>query len=122
MGDNGIISFGSPWFFWFPEVFPTMNFFTRNIAVIAPFWSDSDLRLVGNVYYETYQLGLGGESDAFLDVVSSFIRNQSNLEDSVTFRGRWMVVAEWNKVHPYPHGNSFNNDPELANFVSKVSA
>ena len=116
-----MISFDFPWFFWYPEPFPTTNFFIRNIPVIAPFWSDNDIRREGDIHYATYQQEPDGEANILLEVVSSFIRNQSELGDS-SFRGRWMVVAEWNRVHPYPHGvsTSFIADQDLLNFVNQV--
>ena len=36
-------------------------------------------------------------------VTSSFIVNQENLTTG-SFLGQWMLVAEWDDVHPYPHG------------------
>ena len=105
MSTNGAISFGSGWFFWYPQPFPTTQFFVRNAYVVAPFWSDNDIRRNGTIRYETHtrSTGTNSTSGQLLDQVSSFIVNQENLTTG-SFLGQWMLVAEWDDVHPYPHG------------------
>ena len=124
MSTNGAISFGTGWLFWNPQPFPTTAFFTRNSYVVAPFWSDNDIRINGSIRYEVHSrvAGPNTTSARLLDQVSSFIINQRNLTAG-SFQGQWMLVAEWNEVHPYPHGDStFANSSEQLNaFVERVS-
>ena len=60
-------------------------------------------------------------SARLLDEVSSFIINQRNLTAD-SFQGQWMLVAEWNGVHPYPHADSTigSLDAQTDAFVKKV--
>ena len=51
--------------------------------------------MAGEVSYEVHS-----GADSLLNGVSTFI---SSYEES-EFLGTWMLVAEWNQVHPYPHG------------------
>ena len=111
VGTNGIISFGHQFLFWFPEPFPG-----GNIHVVAPYWSDNDIRREGNVSYEVFQLqGTGAYGDQLLDDVSSYIRERSMSSD---FQGSFMILAEWEGVHPYPHGASNSSDDDL--FLAQV--
>ena len=86
----------------FAEIFPSEE---RNIFfsyLFAPFWSDIDTKLAGSVQYETYKMGDAEESDSRLRRVSRFIR----LEQDPNFEGTWMLLANWEDVHPFPHGAS----------------
>ena len=112
---NGIISFGSGWPYAFPSPFPTTFFPTRNSYVVAPFWSDNDIQLEGDVLYEVHER----DSDAsiqLLDYVSHFIVWWAGND----FSGCWMLVAQWDNVHPYPHALFPFLDPETQAFVSQV--
>ncbi len=117
VGTNGIISFSNPWFFWYPETFPTTSFNTREAFVVAPFWADHDIRVEGTVSYKTYSFG-DGDSNIMLEYVSSFIRSNRN----ESFTGQWMLVANWTDVHPYPHGDGADFlSSSLREFVANVS-
>ena len=78
------------------ELFPTAepNIYWGFVA--APFWSDIDLRLEGQVSWDIYT----EQSPEMLTMVTSFIRENAN----ATFNGTWMMVAFWEDVHPFPHG------------------
>lgn len=124
MSTNGAISFGTGWLFWIPQPFPTNALNTRNSYVVAPFWSDNDIRMNGSIRYEVHARVAGPRtrSPQLLDLVSSIIINQRNLTAG-SFQGQWMLVAEWNEVHPYPHGNSTfeSSSGQLNAFVERVS-
>ena len=92
------------WHFWYPSPFPTTNYFQRNAYVVAPFWSDVDIRREGAIFYEVHQLGANLQSNALIERVSSFIVRE---KDS-NFTGNWMLVVKWDKVHPFPHGSYFD--------------
>jgi len=86
--------------------------------VVAPYWSDNDIRREGNVSYEVFQLqATGAYGDQLLNNVSSYIRERGMSSD---FEGSFMILAEWEGVHPYPHGA--NNDSGDDPFLNKVSS
>ena len=109
VGSNGIISFGAGWTSRLPQLFPTTNNITKNAYVIAPFWSDNDLTLAGNVTYQVEEF-----SSDQLTSASAFITDTTN----TNFSGTWMLVAQWNGVHPYPHGS--NPSSSALNAVSII--
>ena len=82
--------------------------------MVAPYWTDNDIRREGNVSYEVFQLqATGAYGDQLLDDVSSYITECNTSSD---FAGTFMILAEWEGVHPYPHGASSasDDDPFLA--------
>ena len=117
---NGIISFGDKWHFWQPSRFPTPNPWSRRGYVIAPFWSDNDLRTSGAVHYATVE---GVQGEALLRNASDFIQRNHKTAEADQFEGLWMLVVHWDEVHPYPHGSSYsaavNNYDD---YIHKVSA
>ena len=56
--------------------------------------------MAGEVSYEVHS-----GADSLLNGVSTFIRSYEESE----FLGTWMLVAEWNQVHPNPHGDGIIN-------------
>lgn len=119
VGSNGVISFGRPWLFWFSELFPTNNFFTRRAYVVAPFWSDHDIRNEGSISYQVHQLGREPNSPSarLLQRVSSFVNHQTGAD----FSGQWMLLVQWTQVHPFPHGNTGALSPSVQEFVEKTN-
>ena len=126
VNENGVISFDEPWGFPYPDRFPTSYYWTQLGNAIAPFWSDNDIRREGTVRYTTYcnitdhpQCSRHNESQAILDEVNRFI--QSNQADSTRkpFVGNWMLIAQWDHVHPSPHGaeNTEGIPPEELSMV-----
>ena len=97
MGANGIISFGAGWTASIPQLFPSNNTATRIAYIVAPFWSDNDLRLAGSVTYQVHK-SLTNQ----LAIVSAFISDTTGTK----FNGTWMLVAQWNGAHPFPHGTN----------------
>jgi fibulin 1/2 len=80
---------------------------------VAPFWSDNDIRTYGSVCYEVFDQS---SDSLIIEDVSEYISDQTGSD----FEGTWMLLAEWNEVHPYPHGSSWDwwaDDWE--NFTSK---
>ena len=99
---NGVISFETQWPFFDPDPFPTNFFATRNTFVVAPFWADIDTRFRGSITYNTYT-ACTQQGAALLNEASSFINNNQQLQQD-PFTGRWMLIATWYDVHPYPDG------------------
>jgi len=88
---------------------------------VAPYWADHDIRREGNVCYETFERGKSQNDDILLNRVSDFL----NLNMSSNFSGSFMILAEWQDVHPYPHGSgSFNYFemfyPSIMQFANQV--
>ena len=103
MNENGVISFEKPWKYSYPNRFPTKHYWSRQGQVIAPFWSDNDIRKTGAVHYVAYSLKNGDETSPgkiLLDIVN---RNVQKVSDK--FTGRWLLIAHWDHVHPNPHGD-----------------
>ena len=86
--------------------------------MVAPFWSDIDTRKAGSVFYEAHQRGVNEGSNAALERLSGFISAQW----SVNFTASWMLVAQWDRVHPYPHGTAGDDiTGPYGNFLESVS-
>ncbi len=89
--------------------FPTGVVESFYAHVAAPFWSDVDTRLDGSIWYEVHDSVEGTPESSTLEVlsrVSTFIRT----EEGVDFDGNLMIVATWDHVHPWPHGDSAGQD------------
>ena len=106
INENGVISFANPWSYSSPSRFPTNWYWTRNQYVLAPFWSDNDIRRAGSVRYASISLGNTSGGDDLIARVSAFIQHQNSDAKEQNFNGQWMLVAFWDSVHPYPHGST----------------
>ena len=80
---------------------------------MAPFWSDNDIRKEGVVRYAAFMRGDSYKGNKILDSVDNYV----NVTD---FRGTWMILAQWDRVHPYPHGSD-NHEGVLEEFLAKVN-
>lgn len=120
VGDNGVISFGDPFSLWVPQPFPGIDNNVRSAHVVAPYWSDNDLRREGNVSYEVFEFQKTGmHGDEVLITVSNYIMEEFG--NATNFVGVYMILAEWNTVHPFPHGASDTNLPStIESFIAKV--
>ena len=85
--------------------------------MVAPFWADVDTRRAGSVFYEVHQRGTNRGSNNVLERLSGFIASQMN----ITFTASWMLVAQWDRVHPYPHGEEGATSEQYQNFLESVS-
>ena len=69
------------------------------------------------MFYEVHQRGFNEGSNAILERLSGFISAESN----VSFTGSWMLVAQWDRVHPFPHGSVETTVSEqYSNFLESV--
>ena len=103
MNENGVISFEQPWRYPYPDRFPTKHYWSRQKNVIAPFWSDNDIRKSGAVRYVTYSLQVGDETSQGKMLLDEVNRNVEKIDKE--FTGKWLLIAHWDHVHPSPHGN-----------------
>ncbi|XP_015246646.1 PREDICTED: uncharacterized protein LOC107095171 [Cyprinodon variegatus] len=84
---NGHLTFDEPWHSYSPEKFPM----DEDRDIIAPFWTDLNNILGGNIYYVQYTNG------AILQQVTQDI----NLYfPELNFHANWIFIATWHKV-PY---------------------
>ena len=93
----------------------------RSVHVVAPYWSDNDIRREGNVSYEVFEFQkTGAHGDAVLTTVSNFIMEEFG--NITNFLGVYMILAEWNAVHPFPHGVGDTDvlSPTIKSFIAKV--
>ena len=115
-----MISFSRPFYYWYPSPFPG-HFYLRRFHVVAPYWADHDIRTDGNICYETFERGRSQNDDLTLDRVNTFLQ----LNMASNFSGTFMILAEWNGVHPYPHGstNIFYFEmfyPSITEYINQV--
>ena len=118
VSENGVFSFQDTWKFSHPSRFPTDYFFTQTSNVIAPFWSDNDIRKEGTVRYAAIARGDSEEGDEMIDLVIGYLRQNNGVSNA--YRGTWMLVGQWDKVHPNPHGVSDEEDILLNPYLNKV--
>ena len=117
MGNNGVFSFGEPLLENRPAKFPTQQPSTYYAYIVAPFWSDIDTRLNGSVRWQVYSPDVDRE-DLLINRVEDFINielGQESIADA-----NWMLVATWVGVHPFPHGNSVEED-RLDPYLQRVN-
>ena len=100
-----------PWAFAHPNRFPTEYTGTRLKHVLAPFWSDNDIRREGTVRYVTIERGNSADGDQIMIEATMFVNERFTT---------WMLVAQWEGVHPYPHGSD-NHEGISEEYLSRVS-
>ena len=107
MSNNGILSFGAPFYDYIPRRFPHTYF---PYPLIAPYWTDVDLRWNGNVIYGVYTAENGS---FYIDQLYEFLSNTGQ----GSFTASMIVVAQWIDVCPY--SNSFCS--EVSNNYQLIS-
>lgn len=107
------MSFDEPVYSHTPSPLPTNRNGIQNVFLVAPFWDDIDIRRAGNIFYEVHA-AFSGNADSLnlLSQVDTYIQRSTGR----TFFGSWMVIAQWDMVHPWPHGE-VNPDPFLLFFL-----
>ena len=101
VSENGVISFEQPWRFAQPEKLPTSNPSIQRIDAVSPFWSDNDIRKNGTVRYVAIEEGSSAGGDVILGYISRLLQRRGYPD----FIGRYAIIAQWDHVHPFPHGN-----------------
>nr|XP_040032004.1 alpha-tectorin-like [Gasterosteus aculeatus aculeatus] len=91
---NGHLTFDTPWSSYVPQPFPLYG--SRDI--IAPFWTDLDNRINGQVYYNQYT-----SSSILLQQATRDIRRYF---PELSFSAEWVFVATWNEVAYYPNSGT----------------
>ena len=117
MNENGVLSFDKPFKFSHPSQLPPENIYARQSDIVAPFWSDNDIRKDGTVRYVDIVKGSSNQGDMLLDLVANNIKDTKSNKQ---FQPTWMIVAQWDKVHPHPHGAD-THDGISEEYLSKVN-
>ena len=115
-----MISFSRPFYYWYPYPFPG-HYYLRRFYVVAPYWADHDIHKEGNVFYETFERGKSQNDDSMLQRVNDYLRYKTGSN----FSGTFMILAEWNGVHPYPQGSRYLYYfllyyPSIRDFINQV--
>ena len=105
VNENGVFSFEDPYKFSHPNPYPTGSPATRVKHVLSPFWSDNDIRREGTVRYVTFERSFPMDGSQIMDEAAAYVNTQLVNDDQV-FHPTWMIVAQWDRVHPYPHGSA----------------
>ena len=96
VGTNGYFTFEM-----FTGYIPFIFHENVNHSLVAPFFSDIDIELgFGQIDYEIHT---EITSQSILSQVNSLINDQAQ----TNFNGKWLLVAMWDKVPPYP---GYSND------------
>ena len=61
--------------------------------------------------------GSSTRGDAIMDEASAYVNDRFNDE----FQPTWMLVAQWDGVHPHPHGSD-NHEGIDEEYLSRVSS
>ena len=121
VNENGVVSFKEAWKYSHPITFPTDNVFTRQGYVLSPFLTDVDIRKSGTIRYAPIERGSSAPGDMIMNETAAFFNECfGNGDDENAFQPTWMLVAQWERVHPHPHGSDFHEglDEEYLNRVS----
>ncbi|XP_023805555.1 IgGFc-binding protein [Oryzias latipes] len=86
---NGHLTFNSPYSSYMPQRFPLYG----SIDLIAPFWTDVDIRQTGLVLYNQYTNS---------SVLQQATRDINSYFPNLNFSADWVFVATWYEVPYYP--------------------
>ena len=97
----------------------------RDALIVAPYWSNVDIRRQGRIYYRLIEPGRSTEDldMTLLSFVSGFIAAQQS-DTAADFSATTMLVAQWRDVPPFefPNGEGVEGLPQSeAEFISQVT-
>ena len=75
------------------------------------------------MFYETFERGRNHNDDSVLPGVNDYLGSTEIAPSN--FSGTFMILAEWNGVHSYPHGSRYLYYfqlyyPSIRDFISQV--
>uniref|UniRef100_A0A3Q3BE49 NIDO domain-containing protein n=1 Tax=Kryptolebias marmoratus TaxID=37003 RepID=A0A3Q3BE49_KRYMA len=85
---NGHLTFQAPWFSYFPQRFPMNG--TRDI--IAPFWTDLNNAVSGDIYYAQHTSG---------QLLRQVTRDINEYLPELNFNAKLVFIATWDEVAYY---------------------
>ena len=103
-----------------PNRYPTIYLPTRQGHVLSPFWSDVDIRREGTVRYVPITSGTSDLGDSILDAASTYMNERFVNETEEVFQPTWMLVAQWDEVHPNPHGADDEQEGIDSDYLNRV--
>ena len=105
-----------------PNRYPTTYRPTREGHVLSPFWADADIRREGTVRYAPIVRDSSVLGDTILDEAAEYVNDRFIEYGDPVFIPTWLLVAQWDGVHPHPHGadNLDGIDQEYISRVSKI--
>ncbi len=106
-----------------PNRYPTSYVPTRQRHVVSPFWTDVDIRKEGTIRYVTIERGTSTRGDMIMDEIATYFNDRFiDKEVEPLFEPTWVLVAQWDKVHPFPHGDdNLNLEGVDQEYLSRVS-
>ena len=110
----------NPWRFSHPNRFPSTYTATRLGYVLSPFWSDSDIRREGTVRYALITRGSTSLGDVIMNNITTYVNDRFIGEGEVRYEATWVLVAQWEGVHPHPHGSD-NHEGIDETYLDRVS-
>ncbi|XP_069057914.1 alpha-tectorin-like [Pleurodeles waltl] len=93
VNSNGVVSFGVPVYQFTSDPFPLSD----GRAFVAPFWTDVDITITGNVFYRE------SRNATLLQRASSDVHRYFELS---SFYATWLYIATWDKVAYYGSSSS----------------
>ena len=63
-----------------------------------------DIRREGTVRYVAIERGSTASGDMIMDEVTTHVNEQFIADGEPDFQSTWLLVAQWDGVHPHPHG------------------
>ena len=100
-------------------MFPTNRQAIRDSLVVAPFWSDIDVRLEGEIHYKRFFRASEIEQEkTILNYISNYVAVKQGLPTN--FTASTLLVVQWKNVPPFPHGSRVRLDNILDVFTDKV--
>ena len=90
--------------------------------MVAPYWSNVDIRQQGRVYYRLIEPGRTTENldMTLLNFVSGFIAARRN-DIAANFSATTMLVAQWRDVPPFTNGDVADGlSASEADFINQV--
>uniref|UniRef100_A0A3P8PHF4 NIDO domain-containing protein n=1 Tax=Astatotilapia calliptera TaxID=8154 RepID=A0A3P8PHF4_ASTCA len=97
---NGHLTFDASWSSYTPQLFPMYG--SRDI--IAPFWTDLDNRVNGQIYYKQYTSG---------SVLQQATQDINQYFPGLNFNANWVFVATWFEVAYYPTSGTVSQLPKF---------
>ncbi|XP_062511306.1 mucin-like protein [Corticium candelabrum] len=96
---NAVISFDRPFLSPYPRVFPGFTY----TSIVAPFWSDVDIRRDGMIFYNVYEA-------SFSTYIERATKDVRDFTGDNFFTAQWVLVATWYQVPNYPDGSGSYSD------------
>ena len=75
-----------------PNNFPGSSADESTAYIVAPYWSDVDARVEGDIFYEVHEAGGTDNSDAYLSLVSDYIVRTNDVDFQVSHDPNSIII------------------------------